>query len=144
MEHIKHSLPCKCTHTLCTLRDETQHLCRRICMWETVSVLSGSPVTSAWQIIRFSRKWASYGCEGIISAVKMVVCWWYWHLTCLHACHLIADCRKLKLYCLSGIKGHKVLVNFHENCQLVQNTAWWFNTVGFWQWWCFGSIFFYK
>jgi hypothetical protein len=26
--------------------------------------------------------------------------------------------------------------------QLVRKTAWWFNTIGFWQWWCFVSIFF--
>jgi len=44
----------------------------------------------------------------------MIVCC-YCHLTCLHACHVIADCRKLKLYCLSGIKGHKVHMNFHDN-----------------------------
>jgi len=45
----------------------------------------------------------------------MVVCC-YCHLSCLHACHVIADHRKLKLFCLSGIKGQKVHMNFHENC----------------------------
>jgi hypothetical protein len=33
-----------------------------------------------------------------------------------HVCHVIADRRKLKLCCLSGIKGLKIHMNFHENC----------------------------
>jgi hypothetical protein len=87
---------------------------------KTVSVLSASTVTTAWQIMFWQEMGIlliSYCCEGFISRDKMVdfVCCCWCHITCLHTCHIIADFRKLKLHCLSNIQWHNVCMKFHEN-----------------------------
>jgi len=92
----------------------------------------------------FSRKWTSSGHEGIISAVKMVVC-----LLLLPS--LMFAC--LSCYCwLQEIKI--MLCKWYQGAQVSYELPWkmssWFrrqhgdsHTIGFWQWWCFMSIFFF-